>query len=270
MIRGVDLSYANGAVNWRLLSGAVDFAVIRAGYGRGTPDAQLEANLAGAAETGVHLGAYWFSYAYTPQMAQNEADALLRLLGTGRTPLFVAFDWEDDSRAFAVKNGVTPTPQLVRSMADAFLERIRQAGLRPVLYTNPSYMSQYFTGTTWPIWIAQWPRTSPWQFPNGPPKSSYQGAHIAWQFGTWDGVPGVSGVVDANYFYGEVEDLTEAQVRKLFEQLWLEKLADSSPVPDSLAAEFAQAQAAGITDGSRPNAPCTRAQAAVMALRAKK
>ena len=42
------------------------------------------------------------------------------------------------------------------------------------------------------------------------------------------------------------------------------------PVSPALAAELAEAKARGITDGSSPGAFCTRAQAAVMTLRAVK
>ena len=38
--------------------------------------------------------------------------------------------------------------------------------------------------------------------------------------------------------------------------------------PDSLKREFDRATSCGLTDGSRPNEPCTRAEAAVMAFRA--
>lgn len=40
------------------------------------------------------------------------------------------------------------------------------------------------------------------------------------------------------------------------------------PVSETLAPELAEAVAAGITDGSSPNAFCTRVQAAVMVARA--
>ena len=51
-------------------------------------------------------------------------------------------------------------------------------------------------------------------------------------------------------------------------QLWLEERMGAAlgkrPVIDTLASELAEAVAAGITDGSNPNAFFTRVQAAVM------
>ena len=63
----------------------------------------------------------------------------------------------------------------------------------------------------------------------------------------------------------DVEKLTEAQLVRLAERMTaaLSKRA----VSGTLAPELQEAVDAGITDGSSPNAFCTRAQAAVMVKR---
>ena len=65
-----------------------------------------------------------------------------------------------------------------------------------------------------------------------------------------------------------IDKLTDAEVLKLAERI--QSVLAEHPVSAALAAELAEAQAKGITDGTRPGAFCTRAQAAVMTLRAGK
>ena len=65
-----------------------------------------------------------------------------------------------------------------------------------------------------------------------------------------------------------IDKLTDAEVLALGKRLLA--VMGKQPVSPALAAELAEAKARGITDGSSPGAFCTRAQAAVMTLRAVK
>jgi N-acetylmuramoyl-L-alanine amidase CwlA len=65
----------------------------------------------------------------------------------------------------------------------------------------------------------------------------------------------------------EVEDMTEEQVRKIVTEMLR---GTDSTVSKSLADEWASAQSAGITDGTRPGGYATREQVAAMVLRAAK
>lgn len=65
-----------------------------------------------------------------------------------------------------------------------------------------------------------------------------------------------------------IDKLTDAELLRLAERI--QSVLSKQPPSAALAAELAEAQARGITDGARPGALCTRAQAAVMALRAGK
>lgn len=65
-----------------------------------------------------------------------------------------------------------------------------------------------------------------------------------------------------------VDSLTDEEVRKLAQRM--QTLLGKQPVSPALAAELEEAKARGITDGKNPGAFCTRAQAAVMTLRAAK
>lgn len=65
-----------------------------------------------------------------------------------------------------------------------------------------------------------------------------------------------------------IDKLTDAEVLRLGRRL--QEVMSRQPVSPKLAAELAEAKAQGITDGGSPGAFCTRAQAAVMTLRAAK
>ena len=66
----------------------------------------------------------------------------------------------------------------------------------------------------------------------------------------------------------DIEKLTEEQLIRLAERM--QAALGKRPIGSTLAPELAEAKALGITDGSNPNAFCTRAQAAVMVKRAVK
>lgn len=80
-------------------------------------------------------------------------------------------------------------------------------------------------------------------------------------------------LVDAKNYNNEEDDmdiskLTDGQVLQLAERL--QTVLAKQTVSSGLSREFAEAKEKGITDGSNPNAFCTKAQAAVMTLRALK
>lgn len=65
----------------------------------------------------------------------------------------------------------------------------------------------------------------------------------------------------------DISKLTDAEIMLLAERI--QEVLGRQPVSAALAPELAEAVARGITDGSRPGALCTRAQAAVMTLRGR-
>ena len=74
---GIDVSRHNGAINWNSVkdSGKVDFVILRAGYGKLTSqkDERFEEYYSACKRLGIPVGAYWYSYAITPQEAAVEA-----------------------------------------------------------------------------------------------------------------------------------------------------------------------------------------------------
>ena len=80
-MKGIDVSVHNGDIDWgKVKATGIDFAILRAGYGKlaKQKDAKFEDNYKGAKAAGIPVGAYWYSYATTPDEAKLEAEVLSR------------------------------------------------------------------------------------------------------------------------------------------------------------------------------------------------
>ena len=80
---GIDVSYAQGRIDWAKLKGKIGFAIIRCGFGgdfTNQDDSQWLNNVNGCIENGIPFGVYLYSYATTPEKARSEAEHVLRLI----------------------------------------------------------------------------------------------------------------------------------------------------------------------------------------------
>ena len=79
--KGIDVSYVQGVIDWDRVkaSGKVDFAILRAGYGKESSqvDDQFARNYSECKRLGIPVGVYWYSYATTAAEAKREAQVCL-------------------------------------------------------------------------------------------------------------------------------------------------------------------------------------------------
>lgn len=272
---GIDVSEHNGDINWKEVknAGRVDFVMIRAGYGRSAIDRKFHINASMCNSLDIPIGIYWFSYASRPGDAEKEAELCIDTIKQYKITYPVAFDFEDDSVRVAKKNGVYVSQEFASNMAIAFLTRIKQAGYKAILYSNPSYLIQYFDSKVrelFPLWLAQWPA---YANPENRPVSSPE----IWQYSEKGRIPGISTNVDMNasyvdYLAEESIDVTnpsEKEMQTLVAKLnfekqksWFEKENNGAPSYQTLAKEF------GFTDGTRPYEIPSRAEVMTMIIRA--
>ena len=106
-MNGIDVSKHNGAVNWTSAATAIDFAIIRAGYGKTYVDPWFERHLAGAQAAGLRVGVYHYSYALTIEDARAEARHLLDIINGRKFDMPLWFDMED-ADGYKKKNGTVP------------------------------------------------------------------------------------------------------------------------------------------------------------------
>lgn len=192
---GVDVSYANGNVDWARIKATNwgDFAIIRAGHGTEV-DEQFVNNVLGCSAQGIPFGLYWFGECLNDNMAANEGNyAVDALLSTGAQISYpIWFDWEDYSETnFRNHTGRDATDAERKSFALSFVGAVQARGYTAGLYTNPSYLEQPPLGHGMQdlidngmlLWIAFYP----W-YPNTPPFPPTQDPdprHHAsmWQYG---------------------------------------------------------------------------------------
>lgn len=188
--KGIDISTWQGKINWEKAKNEIDFVILRLGYGQKNLDGQAKRNISELNRLGIPYGVYWFSYAYTVEMARNEAKMAVAYLKDLCANLSypVYFDWEYDSRKTAAKNGVNVTGTLLRDMATAFCEEMKAAGYYPGIYANPDYIKNHFGEEffkKFDLWLAHYAT-----------KTSYE-ANI-WQYSSKGKISGIDGNVDMN------------------------------------------------------------------------
>ena len=199
MKKGIDLSYANKVTDWNRVKEAVDFVILRAGYGKNNIDQNLVPYAAACMEKGIPLGLYWFSYAYTVDMARREAQYCISQAKKYKVTYPIGFDFEYDSVRYAERKGVKVTKQLVMDMTITFCNVIKEAGYIPMVYTNKDYANQYFNLTQlkeegYAIWYAYYNKTCD------------RGDMALWQYTSSGSIQGISGKVDMNISYVDYVD----------------------------------------------------------------
>lgn len=197
MIKIIDVSKHNGNIDWKKVKAAgIKAVIIRAGYGKNNIDSRFKENIKGAIAAGLPVGIYWFSYAYTVEMAKKEAEYCIAAIKPYKVTLPVYFDWEYDSMDYAKKNGVTPNKKLITAMNKAFCVKIKAAGYKPGFYFNMDYKLNFIDvselkANGYSTWFARY-------------TSIKQSGYDIWQYSETGKVNGISGGnVDMNYLLKE-------------------------------------------------------------------
>lgn len=196
-LKGIDVSYANGRINWKSAKKEIDFAIIRSSFGVENPeqvDSEYDRNATECEKNNIPYGIYHFAYFTDKKSALNEADFAIKTAFRHKAKIkFIALDVEEDTLRYANSVGIIHDRQSITDCAIAFLEKIRKAGYKPVLYTNWNFIHNYYDMDKmkkYPIWIA---------YPNSK-TPDYDGCAI-WQY-SWTGkINGIVGNVDLNFMY---------------------------------------------------------------------
>lgn len=191
--KGIDVSEHNGSINWKMVKPHIDFAMLRAGYGSSTTDSLFKVNATNCTALKIPFGVYWFSYAYTPEMARKEARRCLAVVKPFTLSCPIAFDFEEDSLAYAVKKGVKLGAKDIADIATAFLTEVSNAGYPVLLYTNLNMWEKGLgrLSGAYNIWCAQWGTAKPDLY------------CTMWQDSNSGRVEGIIGPVDTDISYGK-------------------------------------------------------------------
>ena len=199
MKKGIDVSTLQGNIDWDAVN--VDFAMLKATQGRGETkaterlrvftDSKFRRNAEEASKRGIDIGCYHYFTAKNVDEALYEAEHFCRVITPYRSKLklWAAVDIESARWLDGVGK------KELSAAASAFCDYVRSAGFRPMLYTNPDFISYRFKELPdADIWLAHW---------NTPRPMQIERLKI-WQYGleTVDGI----GLCDADI--GWFDDLT--------------------------------------------------------------
>ena len=190
VFKGIDISKYQEKVDWDTVAENNHFVIIRAGYGLGHIDDYYETHYENAKSHGLKVGAYWFAYATSKSVAQQEANYAVQALQGKQFEWPIYYDIEDKS-IFNKK--------VQNDIAKAFCEILEANKFFCGIYSGASHLNHNFDDevkTKFTIWVAHW----------GVEKPSYTGEYGVWQYkvGT---EPGVSGRCDLDKGYIDFEPI---------------------------------------------------------------
>ncbi|MBR0142065.1 MAG: glycoside hydrolase family 25 protein [Ruminococcus sp.] len=187
MKNGIDVSRWQSQINWSAVN--TDFAIIQAGFGRETSqkDLQFEANYNGCKSRNIPCGAYWYSYANSPEDAEKEANTCLEIIKGKKFEYPIYYDVEEQ----AVLNlGKARVSVIIR----AFLKKVENAGYFVGLYMSASHLNNFVEDdikNRYAVWVAHY----------GVSKPTYSGNYGIWQKSSTGKISGINGNVDLNESY---------------------------------------------------------------------
>lgn len=209
--KGIDVSYAQGRIDWAKLKGKIDFAIIRCGFGSDytkQDDVQWFNNVKGCEDNGIPYGVYLYSYATSTEKAKSEAAHAIRLLKGKTLDLPVFYDLEEPRISSL---GKTKTLEIAKT----FCNEIEKAGYVYGTYANKNWFTNYLTDSWYDTkvkWLAQYNKNV-----------TYKGTYDIWQYSCTGKLDGIKTNVDMNFCYisllkGDVDGdgkVTASDARKI-------------------------------------------------------
>ncbi|MEG0375041.1 MAG: glycoside hydrolase family 25 protein [Raoultibacter sp.] len=178
---GIDVSEHQGVIDWNAVAAdGIEFAFIRLGNRGATEgviglDEQYQANLEGAVAAGIPVGVYFFSQSINAAEAIEEADFVLANLQGAALQYPIVYDHEPVS-GIANPRANDLSKEQATENAQAFCNRIKEAGYESMLYGNKSDIARFDQSIrdTNDIWFAEYDTSTPtgrfdfsiWQYSN--------------------------------------------------------------------------------------------------------
>lgn len=208
-LKGIDISTYQKNVNYQSLKSAgVDFAILKIINKKLAKDDMFETHYAGCQSTGIDVYAvYNYSYALGADEARRDANAVISALEGRKLP--VALDLENQMQ--------TLIGHTIVDIINAYQEIVEQAGLPFILYTGLSFYNTYIKKYSSELhvknlWIARYNKGyTPMQFAEDPDQRFKPLENIwAWQYSSSGQVLGITGNVDLDIIYKELDTSTSA------------------------------------------------------------
>lgn len=189
---GLDVSSWQGDIDFEKIKNAgVEFIIIRVGGTRGTNgeyflDSKFKRNIEQANKYDIDVGIYFYSYSNSIEGAIKDARWVIKQIKDYKVALPIAFDWEE----WTYFNEYNLSFFGLTSMANAFLDTIKNAGYDGMLYSSKSYLENIWLDTNYDIWLAHYVS-----------QTSYNGKFKFWQICNNGRIDGINGNVDIDIMY---------------------------------------------------------------------
>lgn len=212
MLKGIDVSTWQQHIDWdKVADDGINFAMIKATQGHGESkitanyrafvDSKFKENIANAHEAGIACGVYHYFTATTEEEAIYEAEFFLKAIEPykNKIRLWAAADVESEMWLSKVM-----PPELTKTVK-TFMDKVSETGYKPMLYTNPNYLTYRFTPGAFSdtdIWMAHWGVAEPMKMPK----------LQIWQPRAGK-VKGISRDVDIDVGYFNIDDFTDNEYK---------------------------------------------------------
>ena len=191
MLKGIDISYHNGEIDFSKVKSQVDFIIIRSGYGIKTTDSKevkFDNYYEEAKKNNIPVGTYWYCYATTTEEALLEAKTFLNKVKGKKFEYPIFYDIEERKILNQGKENVS-------KIAKTFLEEVEKNGYLVGIYSSASFLENLFDDEIkekYIIWVAQWGKNID--------KPKYNGRWDIWQYSSKGHIDGVhSQFVDLDF-----------------------------------------------------------------------
>ena len=189
-VKGIDISKWQGDVDLgRVKAAGYEFVMINAGYGRyaSQKDKYFEDNYRKAKAAGLDVGAYWYSYALSPQEARQEAKVFMQAVAGKVFDYPLCYDIEDSSQSKL-------SSSVIGDMVNSFCSYVEEKGCYAALYSYADFLKNKVPAQVrqrYDVWVAAFDVSKP----------PYSGEYGMWQYTSSGKVSGVNGNCDLDYAY---------------------------------------------------------------------
>ena len=158
-LRGIDVSYHDGEIDFAKVKPQVDFVIMRAGYGikdEDSKEVKFNTYYEDAKKNNIPVGTYWYCYALTPESALQEAKVFLKKVKGKKFEFPVYYDVEEPS---VLETGSENLKNIINTFCGE-LEKNNYCGvyasLNVFLNKFPAEIYQKYA-----VWVAYWSQNRP-------------------------------------------------------------------------------------------------------------
>lgn len=207
----IDVSEAQGRIDWTKVKKHISGAIIRVGYGDDDLDQDDDwwtFNASECERLGIPYGVYIYSYAGSTAQVQSEINHVLRLISGHNPKMGVFLDLERDEYGY-----------LAQTSSEMFCRQISSKGYSPGIYCGVYYYASYLQGMYGKL-------DAMWWIPSYPPEINDNGSlqmrykpnpgfdYQAWQYTCHGHVDGINTDVDLNQWYVPIDGVKPTPTQK--------------------------------------------------------